>query len=98
MNDDIEDLRDAQSRAANAERILTDPLVQETLKVMRSQIVAQWSACPARDEAGREWCWRHLKALESFEAHLKAYMATGKLEAFNEKRGLMERALKIIKA
>lgn len=87
-----------RSRAADAERILSEPLVKDTLRAIKDEIFAQWSACPARDDVGREWLWRHLKVAEKFEAILRGAITNREVVIKRERQSLVERALKIIKA
>lgn len=89
---------DIRVRAADAERILSEPLVQEALRAIKDEIFAQWSACPARDDTGREWLWRHLKVAEKFEAILRGAITNREVVIKRERQSLVERALKIIKA
>lgn len=76
--------------AADAERILNDPIVKKALAAIKQEIIDQWSATPARDAEGREWIWRHMKVAEKFEGILRSYISDGKIEAFNAKIKPME--------
>lgn len=68
-------------RGDAARRIMAEPVVQEALAAIKTEIVEMWSKTPPKDTEGREWIWRHLKASEKFEALLKAYIETGKFES-----------------
>lgn len=87
----------AQIRAADAERVLNDPVIQDALKAIKEEIYSQWSATPARDAEGREWIWRHLKVAEKFEAVLRGYIATGKVEQFNEKQTFADKVSQLVR-
>lgn len=84
-------------KAIDAERLLNDPILKEALSAIRAEIIEQWTATPARDTEGREWIWRHMKVAEKFEAILRSYVENGKIEAFNEKQGVIDRMLKAVK-
>lgn len=84
-------------KAQDAERLLNEPILKEALAAIKSEIIAQWAATPARDTDGREWIWRHMKVVEKFEAILRTYVEDGKIEAFNQKQGVIDRMLKAVK-
>lgn len=71
---------DPISKGEQAKRVLEDPVVKEALSAIRQEIIEQWSATPARDAEGREWVWRHYKVAERFEAMLRGYIETGRIE------------------
>lgn len=71
---------DPISRGNEAQRLLDSPVIRETLAGIKAEIIEQWSAMPARDVEGREWVWRHYKVAEKFEAMLRGYVETAKLE------------------
>lgn len=88
---------DKTLRAADAERILNEPLLQQALQAIKDEIIAQWSATPARDTEGREWIWRHLKVAEKFENLLRGYLADGKIEAFNQRQSPLDKVTQFMK-
>ena len=71
---------DPISKGNEAQRLLDSPVVRDALQSIKSEIIEQWSATPARDTEAREWVWRHYKVAEKFEAILRGYVETGKLE------------------
>jgi len=71
---------DQISKGQQAARILDDPVVKEAIDTIKQEIVEQWAATPARDAEGREWVWRHYKVAERFEAMLRGYIETGRIE------------------
>jgi hypothetical protein len=72
---------DTISKGQQASRILDEPIVKEALSAIKAEIIEQWSATPARDAEGREWVWRHYKVAERFEAMLRGYIETGRIES-----------------
>lgn len=84
-----------QRRGADAARVLDEKVVKEALREIKSEIIEQWEATPARDTEGREWIWRHYKVAQKFEGLLKAYIEAGKVEGQllkHNEPNLMERA------
>ena len=69
-------------RAERAKLILEDPLTVAALADMKSAIVAQWEASPARDFEGREALYRYLKTINLFESHFRTHLANGEIAAF----------------
>ena len=67
-------------RGEAAARVLAEPVLKDALEAMKREIIAQWSATPARDAEGREWVWRHYKITERFEAMLNGFVQTGRFE------------------
>lgn len=66
-------------RAGAAERIFNDPLTQETLDIMETEVMEAWMACPVRDAEGREALWRIAVTTRKFRDLLRGTMEAGKL-------------------
>ena len=66
-------------RGSEAARLLSEPLLKQALEDIKAEIVQQWSDCPARDQEGREWIWRHFKVAEKLEAVLRGYVESGRV-------------------
>jgi hypothetical protein len=80
-------------RAAHADRLLNDELLNEALRVIRTEIISNWVATDTKQEKDREHFWMFAKTVDSFELLLKGYIETGKLsterlKGFEERRGL----------
>lgn len=72
-------------RAAHAQRLLQDELLQDALKAIKDEIQRVWIDCPQRDKDGKEALWQLAKTADKFESLLKGYIETGKLAAANLK-------------
>ena len=66
-------------RGAQAQSLLNDPIIRDALAAIKTQVIDQWAACPARDTEGREWLWRHYQVALKFEEALQEVINTGKL-------------------
>jgi hypothetical protein len=91
MND--RELQRSMERAAHAQRLLSDELLQEALQAIRNEVVRTWVDCPAMDKEGKEALWQLAKTADKFETLLRGYIETGKLatanlKQFEERRGL----------
>jgi predicted PolB exonuclease-like 3'-5' exonuclease len=79
------------ARGNEARSLLANQLLQETLAMMKKEVIDKWAACPARDVKGREWLWQFYQNTLKFEEKLTEVLNTGKL-AFQEKQmSLMEK-------
>ena len=75
-----------QTRGQRAAELLKNELLQQALDAIKAEVIAQWSACPARDKDGKEALWQLHKMAEKFEGTLRGYVETGKLATANLKR------------
>ena len=66
-------------RGSEAARLLSEPLLKKAFEDLKAGIVQQWSEVPARDAEGREWIWRHYKAVEATEGMLRTYVESGRI-------------------
>ncbi len=71
------------NRGHSAEALLDNPVLQEALGAIEGEVVAQWEACPARDNEGREQLWMLYKISKKFRGLLDGYVQTGKLASEN---------------
>ena len=88
-------LQDDINRATKARLLLDDQLLQDALKAIETEVVEQWTACPARDTEGKEALWQLMKTAQKFKAILTGHIETGKLASsqlarFEEKRKLRD--------
>lgn len=78
-------------RGLEARMLLDNRLLQDALKAIETEVVEQWTACPARDTEGKEALWQLMKTAQKFRSILTGHIETGKLAAsqmarFEEKR------------
>ena len=81
-------VRDAQS----AERLLTDPLLNEALKQTETAYLESLLSCDHKDDLGRFRFAEAIKTVRSVRSHLHSLVESGKLDAhtlkqLNGKRG-----------
>lgn len=67
-------------RGVQAERLLTDPLMQETFQVIEEQLLKEWRATAADDAQRREDAWRTLKLLDKLRSSFESYMRSAKVD------------------
>ena len=77
-------MNDAQKidRANRAERLLTDPLYQESFELVRQALLAKFEAAPLTDAEGIQMIRLCLKLLNDVRANLTAAVNDGKVAAF----------------
>jgi hypothetical protein len=67
------------SRAARAEALIKNELLQEAFKKLEDDYVAAWKTWPAADASGRERLWQAVNVLGKVKDHLARVAADGKL-------------------
>lgn len=72
---------DHSARAAQAARLLDDPLLVEVLDGIEQAAIKQWGATKPDDVEGREWAWNMLKASQRVRGALEGIIDDGKVEA-----------------
>ncbi len=72
-------LQSAISRAARAEALLKNELLQEAFKKLEDEYTAAWKTWPAADTAGRERLWQAVNVLGKVRDHLSRVVADGNL-------------------
>lgn len=70
-----------EARAANAKRLLDDPLLQEALSTVRDEAIRAWQATAARDTEARELAWLTVKNLDRITACLQGMVDDGRIAA-----------------
>lgn len=88
-------LSEQETRGRNAAELLDNELLKEALAAIESEVVEQWTDCPARDKEGKEALWQLMKTQQKFKAILTGYiengkLATAQLKQFEEKRKLRD--------
>lgn len=83
-------------RGRIADELTRNEVLQEALKAIEDEVIAQWEKCPARDQEGKEALWQLFKTSKKFRSILLGYINTGKFAAeqlrrFEEKPTLMQR-------
>ncbi len=69
----------AVARAREAEQLMANPLLQETLEIMRGSVSRTWERSDPADVEGRERLYYMARGVRMFEASLRSVMETGKL-------------------
>jgi ribosomal protein S17E len=83
-------------RGMYAQELLNNALLNEALKVIEDEVIAQWEQCPARDKEGKDALWQLFKTSKKFRNILAGYVETGKLareklKPIEERRGILSR-------
>jgi hypothetical protein len=72
-------LAQATERAARAQRLLDDELLQEAFKSMEADFIAQWRVTPVRDTEARERWWQAVNIVALVHDYLKRAVANGRV-------------------
>jgi hypothetical protein len=67
------------ARAARAEALLGNELLQEAFVKLEADYTAAWKTWPAADVAGRERLWQAVNVLVKVKDHLTRVVADGRL-------------------
>lgn len=67
------------SRAAQAERLMSDEMLKEAFSALEESYVEAWKATTARDTDARERLWQALQIVGKVQAHLQSVAANGVL-------------------
>lgn len=87
------------TRGIQAQQLLDNELLQDALKAIEEEVIAQWESCPARDHEGKEQLWQLFKTSKKFRSLLLGYVESGKLATIKieeEKKGLLTRMKRIV--
>lgn len=71
----------AETRAAHAQRLLNDPLLQEAFAAIRAEAIGAWEHTAARDSDAREIAWLTVKVLGRIEGVLQSAVDDGRIAA-----------------
>jgi hypothetical protein len=77
-----------EARAANAKRLLEDPLLQEALSKIKAEAVAAWEATAARDTEARELAWITVRNVTRITECLQGIVDDGRIAAARVQRPL----------
>ena len=72
-------LQTSISRAARAQALLGNDLLQEAFTKLEDDYTAAWKTRPAADAAGRERLWQAVNVLGKVKDHLARVVADGRL-------------------
>lgn len=88
------------ARAAQAKRILDDPLVIEALAAIERDVVEAFFACPTRDLEGMRILQTNLRLARQFKGILQGAMERGKLAVYElrEQESFAQQALRKIRS
>ena len=78
MTDEIS-LTKATQKAAQAQRLLTDPLYVESFNALEAQLIQAWIASDPRDTEGRERCFQAVHANRKQRDYFASIMDGGKM-------------------
>ena len=78
MTDEIS-LAKATAKAAQAHRLLTDPLYVESFNALEAQLIQAWIASDPRDTEGRERCWLAVHANRKQRDYFASFINDGKM-------------------
>jgi hypothetical protein len=67
------------ARAAQAERLLQNEMLQDALNAVKAKYEADWIGSRLDDTQKRERCFLAMRALSDVIKHLETHIATGKL-------------------
>jgi len=88
------------TRAENAKRILSDPLIIEALATIERDVVEAFYACPTRDLEGMRILQTDLRLARQFKGILQGAIEKGKLVAndLREKETFAQQAVRRIRS
>ena len=78
LSDEIT-LTKATEKAAQAQRLLTDPLYVESFNALEAQLIQAWIASDPRDTEGRERCWLAVHANRKQRDYFASFINDGKM-------------------
>jgi hypothetical protein len=70
-----------EARAANAKRLLDDPLLTEALANIRHAAIKAWESTATDQEKQREFAWLTVKVVNRIEAELQSVIDNGLIAA-----------------
>jgi hypothetical protein len=76
-------LRTQQERAAHAERLLNDPLLQEAFQKLDDEFMRTWRQTSVNDTEARERIYSLCTALDAIKQHIAGVIVDGKIAKMN---------------
>lgn len=74
-------MSDIDAKAAAAQRLLNDPMLQEAFSNVRNAAIEAWVQTKTADGQAREFAWLTVKAVDRIAAELQSVVDTGKIAA-----------------
>ena len=72
---------DILRRAADAKRLLDEPLLVEAFTTVKAELTTAWENAPTRDTEGRERLYLMVRLLEKLRSHIRTVAEEGEIEA-----------------
>ena len=76
-------LRTQQERAAHAERLLKDPLLQEAFEKLNTDFMRAWRQTDVNDTQARERIYNLCTALDTLKQQIASVVVDGKIAKMN---------------
>lgn len=77
-------LRTQQERAAHAERLLADPVLQEAFTKLNEEFMRTWRQTSVNDSDARERIYALCTALDAIKQHIASVIVDGKIAKLNQ--------------
>lgn len=74
-------MSDAETRAAQAKRLLDDPILQEAFANVRNGAIEVWTRTKADAQQEREIAWLTVKVIDRITSEFEAIVTNGKIAA-----------------
>ena len=74
-------MSDVAARAAQAKRLMEDPLLVKAFANVRAGAIAAWEATSTTDAAARELAWLTVKVVSRIEGELQSIIDNGAIAA-----------------
>lgn len=79
-------LRTQQERAAHAERLLKDPLLQEAFEKLNTDFMRTWRQTDVNDTEARERIYNLCTALDTLKQQIASVIVDGKIAKMNSEQ------------
>jgi len=79
-------LRTQQERAAHAERLLKDPLLQEAFETLNTEFMRTWRQTDVNDTEARERIYNLCTALDTLKQQIASVIVDGKIAKMNSEQ------------
>lgn len=79
-------LRTQQERAAHAERLLKDPLLQEAFEKLNTEFMRTWRQTDVNDTGARERIYNLCTALDTLKQQIASVVVDGKIAKMNSEQ------------
>ena len=79
-------LRTQQERAAHAERLLKDPLLQEAFEKLNTEFMRTWRQTDVNDTEARERIYNLCTALDTLKQQIASVIVDGEIAKMNSEQ------------